>query len=421
MPKSLRATSICIIVLFILACGSAPPTPESPIAEPTILNTPYASPPPVVNAPTGSAPTVPSTQPPVEPSGLKVAFILEGNIWFWSEAAPARQLTSEGDAGMIRISDDGKVIAYTRDQRLLAINSDGSNPRELVANVPALTGRPYLAQLHFQPGAHTLYFSAVASVQGQYGDDLHRVDADAPAPQTLFQQGGGKLTFSPDGALLALTTVNRINILRVDNPALVSALDFPQVNTNADWSYYPQVVWLNNSSGFYTVIPGNDGQKARFLYVAANGSFTAQLAEFANADIRVSQPLIAPNGSKVAYLTATEDAFDFHVIDASTADKTIGTYPRPSQFGLWAWSPDSVRFTCWTEDPSRLLIASVTSPPAPLLDLTAPYSLTWVDANRFLYIANGELRLGQAGHPVLAVLTGGYESGAQGAPFDFAP
>ncbi|MBV6395512.1 MAG: hypothetical protein HFACDABA_01088 [Anaerolineales bacterium] len=417
MSKLSRVLFVFLIVLFILACGSAPQATVSPV--PTIAAASQI--PENIPSIVPHEPTQNSTQPAAQPSGLKVAYTLDGNLWFWSETTPARQITHEGSAGMFSLSDDGQVIAYTRGQTLWAVNSDGSNARELVADVPALTGRPFLGQLDFQPGTHILYFSAIASVQGQYGDDLHRVDADAPAAQTLIQQGGGKFTFSPNGALLALTTVNRINVLRVDNPTLVSALDFPQVNTNADWSYYPQVVWLNDSSGFYTVIPGNDGQKARFLYVAANGSFTAQLAEFAIADIRVGQPLIAPNGSKVAYLTATDDSFDFHVIDASTADKTIGTYPRSSQFGLWAWSLDSARFTYWTDDPSRLFIASVTSLPAPLLDRAAPYSLTWVDADRFLYIAEGELRLGQAGVSVLAVLTGGYQPGEQGSSFDFAP
>ena len=413
MPKSFRILFILLALFTVIACGSAPST-----AQPTGQPQPDSS---TLSAPTQPASDASPTRPAAEPSGLKVAFNLNGNIWFWSETTPARQLTTGGKAGPLKLSDDGKVIAYTRDQGLWAINSDGTNARELVADISAFTGHPYLAQFDFQPGAHTVYFSSRESVQVSVGGDLHRVDADSPIPQTLLQQGG-YFTFSPDGRLLALADVSRINVLQIDSPALISALDFQKVDTHSDWSFYPQVVWLDNSTGLYTVIPGNGGQKSRFLYIAADGSFTAQLAEFAPADIRVSRPLIAPNGSGVAYITSTEDSFDIHVIDASTADAIIASYPTSPQFGLWTWSPDSVRFTYWTEAPSRLLIAGRSNPPVPLADPIAPYTLTWVDANRFLYFANGELRLGQAGAPVLAVITGGYAEGEQNAAYvDFAP
>lgn len=419
MTKTIRVVYIYFLLLFITACGST-----SQVTEPPVADNNSASQVPE-NVPTQSTSIQSSTQPAAEPSGLKVAFLLEGNIWFWSEATPARQLTTDGDAAWLKLSDDGKVIAFTRGQGLWAINSDGTNLRELVADVSVFTGRPYLTQIEFQPGTHIVYFSSRSSIQSSVGDDLNRVDADSPTPQTLLHQGG-QFTFSPDGKLLALANVDRINILRTDNVSFISALDFVQVNTYSDWLYYPQVVWLNDSTGFYTVIPASDpvakpGQKARFLYVAADGSFSAQLAEFATADIRVGRPFIAPNGSKVVYLTSTDQTFDIHVIDASTADAVIATYPISPQFGLWNWSLDSTRFTYWTEDPSRLLIAGVNLPPVPAMDVIAPYSLTWVDANRFLYLANGELRLGQVGNPNLSVISAGFRINQDGTPYAFAP
>ena len=416
MSKSFRFLSSFLIFLFIIACGSTPQVTEQPAVTPNSFQQNQTT---VI--PTQSDPDQIQTQSAAEPSGLKVAFNLDGNIWFWSETTPARQLTTDNEAGQVKLSDDGKVIVYTRGPVLWAINSDGANHHQLV-DAAAFSGRPFLAQFDFQPNTHLLYFSTRDSVQATVGSDLHRVDADKPSPQTLLLQGG-RFTFSPDGRLLALADFNRINVLRTDNPALVSALDFVQVNTHADWWYYPQVVWLNDSSGFYTVIPASDtGQKSRFLYVAADGSFSAQLAEFTAADIRISQPLIAPDGTKVAYLTTKEDTFDVHVIDASTADMIIATHPISPQFGLWSWSPDSARFTYWTEEPSRLFIAGMNNQPVPLVDVVASYTLTWVDANRFLYFASGELRLGQAGNAVLAVIASGYADGNQNTSyFDFTP
>jgi Tol biopolymer transport system component len=415
MPKQLPLLLLGLLLVTAACTSSIPATPTFDFSIlPTITPGPGSEVPPTELL-------APTTAVTVEPSGLKVVFVLNGDLWFCSETTQARPLTSQGDAGAAKLSDDGKVIVFTRGSGLWAINNDGSNPRPLVEDLPAFTGHPFLAQFEFQPGAHILYFSSRDSAQAAEGLDLHRVDADAPAPQTLLLEGG-VITFSPDGRLLALAQTERIHILRADSPALVSALDFPKLNAHSDWSFYPQVVWLDNSSGFYTVIPGNIGGLSRFLYVSADGTFTAQLAEFARADPRVGLPLIAPDGSKVAYVTQIDSTLEVHVIDASTADLTVATHLDAPLIGLWAWSPDSARFAYHTGDPSRLLIAGPNLPSAPLLlDAIASYSLTWVDANRFLYLANGELRLGQVGNPLLAVIAAGFSDTQDSRAYDFAP
>ena len=187
------------------------------------------------------------------------------------------------------------------------------------------------------------------------------------------------------------------------------------------------MVWLSDSSGFYTVIPASDpvakpGQKARFLYVAADGSFTAQLAEFATADIRISQPLIAPNGSKVAYAVQNEKTLELHVIDASTADVIIASHPDALDLRPWAWSLDSSHVVYWTGNPALPMVAGINIPSAPAVDSLTGYSLTWVDASRFLYITtDGELRLGAVGNPTLLVVASGFTFGQDARYYDFAP
>ncbi|MEW5940709.1 MAG: hypothetical protein AB1750_13655 [Chloroflexota bacterium] len=418
MPKKFF---LLALVLLLSACSSStPPPPTFDLSGlPTITPGPGSEVPPTELL-------APATAVPFNPSGLKVVFSLNGNVWFWSETTPARQLTSDGDAAQVKLSDDGKVIVYQRAQTLWAVNNDGSNLRQL-ADIPTLTGHPFLGQFDFLPNSHTVYFASLESAQGGVPADLHRVDADTLAPRTLLAQGGGQFTFSPDGRLVALAQTGRINVAYAEGGNLVSALNFPPVKTYSDWSFIPQVVWLENSSGFYTVIPPSDiaanpAQKSRFLYVAADGSFTAQLAEFNMADLRVSQPLIAPNGSKVAYVTQNGSTLEVHVIDASTADLIVASHLNAPLIGLWAWSPDSARFAYHTGDPSRLLLAGLNLPSTPLLvDAIAPYSLAWVDANRFLYIANGELRVGQFGNPTLAVIATGFSNTQDTRYYDFAP
>jgi hypothetical protein len=55
------------------------------------------------------------------------------------------------------------------------------------------------------------------------------------------------------------------------------------------------------------------------------------------------------------------------------------------------------------------------------VDGAAPYSLRWVRADKFLYFANGELRLGQIGNPALTVITSGFPADQDADRYDFVP
>ena len=95
---------------------------------------------------------------------------------------------------------------------------------------------------------------------------------------------------------------------------------------------------------------------------------------------------------------------------------------RTGLIGLWAWSPDSKRFAYWTADPANLLLTGINLPSASLVDASAPYSLRWVDADRYLYFRDGELRLGQVGNPVLTVVASGFPiTQTDTRYYDFAP
>ncbi len=410
------------ILALTLACLGTPSTPifNAP-SETSILPTQIVATLPGVSAEASVSAPAPQA------SGLKIAFVKNGNVWMWSQPTGARPLTAEGDASEVHLSSDGAVIAYQRGQTLWAVNADGSAQRLLV-DVPSSTGHPLLAQFDFQPNSHTIFFSTRERPTDYYGvKDLFRIDANAPAPQSLLTDGGGYFTFSPDGNLLALTQLDRINVVHADGSALNPALTFTQINTGADWFYFPQIVWLADSTGFYTVIPARDiianpAEKARFLYVSADGSITAQLAEFVAADLRITKPLIAPNGSKLTYVS--QDAggvLSIHVIDASTADAVVAAFPNAGSLTLWAWSPDSTRFAFWTRDTADIQLGGMNLPALTLVEGSAAYSLAWVTADTFLYYKNGELKLGQVGNPDLALIASEVSPSEQDARYyDFA-
>ena len=404
MKQNLRLLLPILCVLLTLACLGSPEPTTQPVSNATSLPNPSTAPTPTVM--------------PAQFPGLKIAYILDGNIWFWDGGAPARQITSEGDAAQVKISDDGAVIAYQRGQSLWAVNAEGSSPRLLV-DVPAyaspiLTPRApglnlFLAHFEFQPGKHWVYFSTAWGDQkpNLLSNDLHRVNADAPTPQMLLDRDGGTITFSTDGNLLALSSMTSIKVIHADGSGLVTALSYPVVSLIDD--YIPQVVWLSNGTGFYTVIPGieagieDSGEKSKYLFVSAEGNFSAQLAEYEGSIL-----VISPDGLKVAYSNLTADIWELHIIEASTTDTIIASYEGAPLLVPWGWSPDSKLVTFSNAHPVLLLTAGIGIPPSPLTESVTPNSLRWVSADRFIFFREGELLIGQINNPETISIASGF-------------
>ncbi|RJP55085.1 MAG: hypothetical protein C4583_01195 [Anaerolineaceae bacterium] len=394
-------------VLLTLACLGAP--------QPTA---------PPVNDSAATPEAVPSATALPEPLGeLKIAYILDGNIWFWSETTSARQLTSEGNTERLKISDDGAVIVYPRGQSLWAVNADGSLPRLLV-DVPAYANpilpergaglTLFLSHFDFQPNTHWVYFATAWGGEKPIiqSRDLHRVNADAPTPQMLLDRDGGTVTFSTDGNLLALASLTSIKVVHADGSGLATALSYPVISTMVD--YIPQVVWLSDGTGFYTAIPNDDGGKSKYLFVSAGGNFSAQLAEYEGSIL-----VISPDGLKVAYVKRTANTDELHIIEASTTDTIIASYEDAPILVPWGWSPDSKRVVFSNAHPMLLLTAGVGIPPSPLTEAISPYSLRWVDAEHFIFFREGNLLIGQINNPETILIASGFSNQAEPKEYDF--
>jgi hypothetical protein len=248
---------------------------------------------------------------------------------------------------------------------------------------------------------------------------LHRLNADAPTPQALLPKDGGTITFSTDGNLLALASLTSIKVIHADGSGLVTALSYPVITMLTD--YRPQVVWLSNGTGFYTVIPGNDGEKGKYLFVSADGTFSAQLAEYSGVSVDSCPPIISPDGIKVAYVNQTAASLDLHVIEASTADTIIASYPGAPLLFPWSWSPDSKRVTFSNATPVLLLTAGIGLPPSPLTESVTPFSLRWVSVDRFIFFREGELLIGQVGDANTVSVASGFPKDQEDTRhYDFA-
>lgn len=349
------------------------------------------------------------------PAGsMLITYASGGNIYLWQGGA-ARQLTFSGRDDRPRISQDGQVLAFERDGELLAVNADGSGERVLVSRAYLETFRTpdllaiNVSQFAFVPGTRDLFFDLVGETEAYPAlyYDIHKVNADAPAPAQLNKPGeGGRWTFSPDGQWVAIAAPQQINLMRVDGSEFRQALSYPMVSTYSEWFYLPEVVWLETSAGFYTVIPApaileNPTEPARFYYVPLGGG-PARLAEFVTAPVWEGFPYIAPNGAQVLYLRRVGDNAELHVIDASTADRLVISAPT---LGLLGWNPNSREFVYYTDLPATARLSSPEAVTAPLGDGSVRFGdLRWLNDDDYLFISDQALKLGNARTGVISTL-----------------
>ncbi len=358
------------------------------------------------------------------PKKLKIVYTKTSGLWLWDGSA-SRQLTNSGPDSSPKISDDGQVVAFSRAGELWAVNVDGSNERalassaELAALPRGAEGKPEVSQFVFAPGSHDVYFNTLLMTESypiaQY--DLAKVNADAPVVQSLLKNdAGGKIVFSPDGRKIALVQPEKINLVNADGSGFKTLFTFKMVSTYSEWFYLPEIVWMPDSSGFKTVIPASDPlanpkELTRFYFVPAAGGEAAKLAEFLAAPVFQAGVFISPDGTKVLYGKEQGGNLELRVIDASTADKMVFWLPR-DKFGLRGWTPDSRGILYWRDDTRRAWLLAADGQTLPLSDVAYADSVTWVDASRYLFVNETELRLRSLGQTVL--IDAGF-----GGEFDF--
>ncbi len=408
----------CFLSILALACSlpASAPQPE-PTADNRLLETLVATkltaavaagtPSPLPPDPIGQA----TPQPPVT-STFSVVYTSSGNLWLRRENLPAAQLTSSGQDENPTLSSDGQVVAFTRNGQLYAVNADGSNERQLASQAyldsfkTADVARVSLRKFAFIPGTHSLLFDIIGLGDGYPFTyyDLHRVDADKPAPSRILAEnkGGGAWSFSPDGNWLAISAADTIRLMRPDGSDYQVLFKFKLVSTYSEWFYFPQVIWMRDASGLYTVIPAsaaldNPQEPSRFYFIPLKGD-PAKLAEFVAAPVWISMPQLAPDGTKIAYMRPAGNALELHIVDASTADRVFANAPADS-FGLLGWNPNAKDFTYFSGSTNSAWLARLDSPPAPLVDTPEITSLRWLDDRRFIFISRGELRLREIGKP----------------------
>jgi len=346
--KKTSTIFLMTLIFAVLACGSTAPrsTPE-PV---TIVEKSHV--PEQPTSPTESLETEQGlvTEAMVSVTGLRVVYIRGGNLWSWTEAGGALQLTNTGDMSTLRVSDDGQLLAYMRGKEVWTIRMDGT--------------------------------------------DARLVDTQMTA--------GGKLWLAPNNALLAISTSDHIDLLDLNggNKAKATVATYPVI----PGGYVPEVVWMPDSSGFKTVIPApTENGQAEMLYVFPDGT-VASLAKFAMDSSPGSPYYFSPDGGYVIYTAKLSDGSEtLHLMDSSGATRPYGE-PGES-IRAYGWFPDSTSFAFGWSGTSRLFLGQVDGSPVEV-DLALPENIRWVDASRYLAIRNGELIWGDMNGAAMTIDSG---------------
>ena len=199
---------------------------------------------------------------------------------------------------------------------------------------------------------------------------------------------GGRLTFSPNGSMLAISNKDQIQLINLATAATTTVLTYPAISDG----YEPEVVWAPDSFGFKTIIPAaTESGQAEFFFVFTTG-VVASLAKFAMVSPAESAPFLSPDGGYVIYVAnIADDQESLYLMDSSGATKPYG---GPADIiRAFGWQPDSKHFSYGFENPQRAFMGDVNGQPSEI-SLGSYEALRWVDGKNFLALEGGNFYLG---------------------------
>jgi hypothetical protein len=413
------STFAIIIISCSLFTQSVNPGDVKAVVSATLTAGPALQPEPT------ALPTTSPTQLPPEnrrPSELRVAFIgPDRNLYAWSKSTGVVKLMDSGDVSDLKISEDGTLIAFTRQTEnqqssLWMIGFDGSNPREVMnwndlaglkTNGESLGTSP--ANLQWIPGTHTLTFTSHEVFEGPgfaLNDDLIVINGDRGAWNILLKAGqGGKASFSPGGKWMALSTAKNISIMDVNGiPAPGPGLDFTPVMTYSEYQYYPVPVWAEDGSRLAVFIPTTDplaeprqpGTVWALDVQDGNPKLQAQVStQF------IGPVTISPDLGKFFYVKEVglpaDNRREIHTAQINgEGEFSVYTGGIPL---VWDWNPNSEVFAYQSSQDQPVTVSQMNGSIGFLADTNGTEWFSWVDDTQFLFARtsgdNNELYLGK--------------------------
>ena len=327
---------------------------HTPPPEPSATTEPTPAP-----TPTGITFRIPSQT-------LKLVYIIDGNLWYWEEGQSPIQLTSQGDAYLVALSDDISQVAYAREldissRELWAINTDGSGARvlvdsadfkEMILFADDLTGAPL--QLDWVPGTDLVIFSTrlVFEYPGMgRKHELRTVNAISRTMTVIADiDQGGKFSLAPDGQQVALSLPDKINLVKTDGSDLRELYSFPQIITDSEWWYYPPLSWTLDSSIVRLILPPEHPMfdldlPTRIINLPTDGSSARIVSEILTIPVFNAESILSPDARQLAYVGpgSSENSGGGILYTSSFNGSGAEAYDE-GQITPYAWSPDNRHF-----------------------------------------------------------------------------
>ncbi len=330
----------------------------------------------------------PATFAPLAIAG-KIAYLSAGNAWIMEGSTVNRSLvvsTGDLDGRIFSLSDDGNFLLFSR--KSLAKDEINSLWVASLASDPIvvfdLGVKNIVHFAAFDPNAGQVAYSSAAWREAtpgwQANNDLYTVGMSpngiAGNPEQVLGASSGGVygwwgtDFSwPTQALILFARPDGIGIVDTSSHALVTLMDIPPYQTNADWAWVPGVALSPDGKMIYTVnhASGNEDNAAavyKFNLVALQVSggapvdLVTDVGMFANP---VASPIITTTGQtavgpspinqasfNVAYLEAINpqqsdtSGYRLAVIDRDGSNRR-SLFPGEEANGLEpqtvAWSP----------------------------------------------------------------------------------
>jgi len=338
---------------------------------------------------------LPSTQ-------LRIAYVKDGDVWYWEEGSESRPLTDRGGVEDVILSDDGKLVVYTRQRKdgrfallVTDIEERGFRPLvhadqlEAMKNDPnALGVAPY--RFDWVPGTHTVIYNTLLPSEAALilQDDLRLVNADNGTHTDLLAPGkGGAFYYSPDGSQIAVVQPNSISVMNADGSERRELFRYVNVYTYSEFEYYVKPLWFSDGSRLMVVIPapdplGDPTAPTKVWEIPVDGSEPIQ-----RMSIVVSQGFsasLSPDLTRLAYHTSTDPDTVFRSLEIVELDGAQDITYDQGEIFFHSWAPAGERFV-YTLDNS-IIVGELGEPPQAIGREGPVYFFRWVDDSSFIYI-----------------------------------
>ena len=384
-------TIIVLLTLILVACASVQATPPVNLTE--VQNTAIAIAKTKVALTQTATPTATPLPPTFTPTstplpfkaldGLRVAYIIDGNLYVQDSGKQAIQLTHTGLDSKPKFTDDGQKIIFERasespKRQIYNINADGSGERVLVTSDLLLTLDSEYDEITestspvIVPGTHQMLFSTqqlnslkLRDTPSTPNGDLLLADMDTGTIKRLLSIGqGGDFLVSPDGKMVAVQAPDKIEVITTQGQSVYQTpFTYPEEGI---YGIAIPIAWTQGSRELFVVppipvseIPGNRG------FPLLRTIWRYSLDESSGVEIRLDPPpvgyqgfRISPDGNWIIY----SYQLGYPASVSWDPGKPVGTYlgnlhdgtskllytPETGIGGVpyfvFDWLPDSTRF-----------------------------------------------------------------------------